>query len=348
MNKKNNKPPSPTGNPWLPSEDDPATVPVPLPVIIVRVEGPYTERDRKLWAFLLHVVWDELGEKPIHELPVNKVNQVFRNLGGEHDSTWIWESSRRLTRTVVEWEHTQGDIRYKGVSALFGAVVTEKARAEGVLRFHFPPLLIPIIKEPGRFARLRVHFLIGLSGKYAVTLYELLESVANKHDPALDVRLDTLRMWLKVPAGKLKSWDHLTSRAIYPAIAQINASPLGAGFTVEMKPIKKGRAVERVRFHVQKVDQRRALEQALQENPSPIKGGTSQSPRKAPKQAFPGFNPVRLTTRDYERAGKAAPGWDVYQLEREWREWIATKGKPDKPGAAFVAFCRKKYQSETS
>ncbi len=101
-------------------------------------------------------------------------------------------------------------------------------------------MLIPIIKDPRRFAQLRTHFLIGLSGKYAVTLYELLESVANRIDPVLDVQLGTLRQWLKVPEGKLKSWDHFNSRALYPAIEQINTNPLGAGFTVEMKPIKEG------------------------------------------------------------------------------------------------------------
>jgi hypothetical protein len=48
----------------------------------------------------------------------------------------------------------------------------------------------------------------------------------------------------------------------------------------------------------------------------------------------------------FEKAKRVAPGWDVYQLESEWREWIATKGQPGKPGPAFIAFCRKKYQRE--
>jgi hypothetical protein len=49
-----------------------------------------------------------------------------------------------------------------------------------------------------------------------------------------------------------------------------------------------------------------------------------------------------LKTHTYEMARKAAPGWDVYELERQWREWIAKKGEPKKPDAAFIAFCRKK------
>jgi plasmid replication initiation protein len=54
----------------------------------------------------------------------------------------------------------------------------------------------------------------------------------------------------------------------------------------------------------------------------------------------------RLSPETFEKAKRAAPGWDVYYLEREWREWIAGREKPNNPDAAFIAFCRKKYQRE--
>src|SRR5712691_12408194 len=88
--------PVPTGDPWVPSPADPATVPVPLPIIIVSVNGPYTERDRKLWMFLLHAFWDELVDRTIHEVPIKEINSVFRGFGGEHDIKWVWESAERL------------------------------------------------------------------------------------------------------------------------------------------------------------------------------------------------------------------------------------------------------------
>jgi hypothetical protein len=53
-----------------------------------------------------------------------------------------------------------------------------------------------------------------------------------------------------------------------------------------------------------------------------------------------------LRTVTYEHAKRAAPGWDVYELERQWREWIDKKGPPQKPDAAFVAFCRNKFARE--
>jgi hypothetical protein len=52
----------------------------------------------------------------------------------------------------------------------------------------------------------------------------------------------------------------------------------------------------------------------------------------------------RLTPETFEKAKRAAPGWDVYYLEQEWRDWLAKKERPENPGAAFVAFCHKKYQ----
>lgn len=69
---------------------------------------------------------------------------------------------------------------------MFGANISKKARQMGTLTFTFPPLLIPIIKQPTCFARLRVHFLLKLSGKYAVTI-------------------DDLRTWFKVPEDSYSS-----------------------------------------------------------------------------------------------------------------------------------------------
>lgn len=57
---------------------------------------------------------------------------------------------------------------------------------------------------------------------------------------------------------------------------------------------------------------------------------------------FEGQEKLFLKTHTYEMAKKAAPGWDVYELEQQWREWIAKKGTPKKLDTAFVAFCRKK------
>jgi hypothetical protein len=53
--------------------------------------------------------------------------------------------------------------------------------------------------------------------------------------------------------------------------------------------------------------------------------------------------PIRLKLDTYEKAKKAAPGFDIYYLEQEWIEWIDKKGeRPKNPDAAFIGFCRRK------
>jgi plasmid replication initiation protein len=51
---------------------------------------------------------------------------------------------------------------------------------------------------------------------------------------------------------------------------------------------------------------------------------------------------VRLQPDTYARAREAAPGWDVYVLEQEWRDWMTEA--PRNPDAAFLGFCRKVYE----
>ena len=47
----------------------------------------------------------------------------------------------------------------------------------------------------------------------------------------------------------------------------------------------------------------------------------------------------RLDPETYHEARTVAPGWDVYELEREWRDWITEP--PKSADRAFIGFCRK-------
>lgn len=49
-----------------------------------------------------------------------------------------------------------------------------------------------------------------------------------------------------------------------------------------------------------------------------------------------------LKPETFECAGAAAPGWDIYHLEREWRDWIIEL--PRDADRAFVGFCAKWFE----
>lgn len=60
-------------------------------------------------------------------------------------------------------------------------------------------------------------------------------------------------------------------------------------------------------------------------------------------QPAPAFAGPPLKPETHAKARQAAPGWDLCELERQWRAWIAEKGAaPKRPDAAFVGFCRRK------
>jgi hypothetical protein len=326
-----------TGSPWLVSNDDPATVPVPLQTIIMKVDGPYTERDRKLWVFLLHTVFDKLGEETIHSVPIREINTVFRELGGDHGTAWLWESAKRLSKTIVEFETTMGDERFLGVAALFGANVPVKAKRGSELHFFFPPNLTPIIKQPMRFARLRVHFMLKLSGKYAVTLYEILEGFANRRDGQCRVTIEELRVWLKVPEGSYKTWKDLRKWVIDPAIKQINDDPIGAGFSIEYTPVRKGRSYHEIVFQLTKTPKRIQTDKLIKKS-----AGNARVIQAAKDKGRPA-----LLDADINRAAQETRYYlDMDEVQKQfWAHWEST-GKPDfKKGVAqaFMGFTKKKY-----
>lgn len=72
-----------SGDPWEISGPVIATVPIPNEVIITKIIGEYTERDRKLWTFLIAAVWDELEKQTVHEINVKKLTRFFQKWVGK-------------------------------------------------------------------------------------------------------------------------------------------------------------------------------------------------------------------------------------------------------------------------
>lgn len=58
--------------------------------------------------------------------------------------------------------------------------------------------------------------------------------------------------------------------------------------------------------------------------------------------ASPALSHIQLDPEAYHDARTVAPGWDVYALEQEWREWMMEP--PRNPNAAFIGFCKKVFE----
>ena len=60
------------------------------------------------------------------------------------------------------------------------------------------------------------------------------------------------------------------------------------------------------------------------------------------RHAVPTLPQIRLDPEAYHDARAVAPGWDVYVLEQEWRDWMTEP--PRNPNAAFIGFCKKVFE----
>jgi plasmid replication initiation protein len=63
---------------------------------------------------------------------------------------------------------------------------------------------------------------------------------------------------------------------------------------------------------------------------------------RATKANLPAPTVPALSSFTYEKAREAAPSWDIYYLEGEWRAWITEP--PRNADAAFIGFCRKWFE----
>jgi plasmid replication initiation protein len=69
----------------------------------------------------------------------------------------------------------------------------------------------------------------------------------------------------------------------------------------------------------------------------------------ARQQASAGTAVRALDSETYHDARTVAPGWDVYYLEGEWRDWVGRNvadgmEPPRNPDAAFIGFCKKWFE----
>ena len=141
-----------------------------------------------------------------------------------------------------------------------------------------------------------------------------------------------MRKWLKIADGKLERFADIRRFILEPALKQINDNPEGAGFSVDMEPIKRSHAVERIRFTLTKTAFRTELEGTIKRAKAKPAGVSGQT--------------LKLSTATYEKAKKAAPSLDIYYLETEWRQWVGKQRTPtENPDGSFISFCAKKQKA---
>jgi len=332
----------PTGKPLDLEDKEHCSVILSTDTMNMKLEGKFRQRERKLFVLLVHSVWDDIGIKRQHTLEVEKLKKVFREVAGVKGfNNWIWEYLENLANIKITFENE----RYKGIARLVSYARADKET--GNVTFEMPEEIEKAIKHPDQYARLDTYFLVGLKGKYSVSLYQLLESKINlrKFDPKqtpepenryFEISLNELRNWLGV-GDTYKTWKDFNNRVLSPSIEEINSNPIATTFSVTTtEVVGKRRKVIAIRFFLTKTEGRLELEKSIQ---------TTKQAKEAAKSSFL-IKPFR-GTEVYEKAKELAPHHDIYQLESEWREYAKNQDEAiANPEAAFLGFIKKRVQEE--
>jgi hypothetical protein len=71
-----------------------------------------------------------------------------------------------------------------------------------------------------------------------------------------------------------------------------------------------------------------------------VNRNTMKAPHPSENVLFP-----MLDAETYHDARLVAPGYDVYHLEQQWREFWIESGRPElkSPDAAFLGFCKSRH-----
>lgn len=351
---QNNKP-RPRKDPWDPL-DFTASVPIESGIIYTKVTGPYTAKDRKLWPVLVHHAWknDDLLAAE-HSIPIAKISKLFSEHGCDNSARWIWDSTKRLAKTQIEWVNvSQRRKKAIGFSVLLSSAQIEKDEITGVytLKYTLPEPLCVLLKDPEQYGRLRTQLLLSLSSKYAISLYEVMTTIINRQNPEIRVTLDQLRQWLKVPEGKLTKWHHLRQRALDPAVEELNIRSDNSGFMVEYEVNRGPRnRVDSLTFRTSKTREMILEEQVIsqsfhstqREQLSLFESGEFEAATPETVLHEEILKPLR--DDDFRaKIRKLVPGRNISGLEAEWLMWA--QFKPDFPPKdiqkAFYGFCRSK------
>ena len=332
----------PTGKPLSLEDKAHCSVVMTTDTMRMKVEGKFRQRERKLFVLLVHSIWEELGTKRKYSVEVNKIKQVFREVAGVKGfNNWIWDYLRNLARIEISYESE----KLIGITRLFSEVQFDKEREHVI--FEIPESVEQAILAPESFARLDTYFLIGLKGKYSVSLYQLLESKINlrKFDPKqtpneanrfIEIPVQELREWLGI--GELyKIWGHFKSRVLQPAVEEINSNPLASTFTVRTEEVRGARRkVNAIKFFLTKTPERLRLESSIQ-----VTKNAKIAARKS--NLIPAFRGTEI----YDQARKIVPqGHDLHSLEEEWRDYSYRKNEPVKyPEKAWLRWLENKFNN---
>ena len=199
-------------------------------------------RAAKLFCLLIQEAGIAVADQVQHKIPYAVLNETFHRSRDE-----LVEAVMELHSTVVSVQVVSRKGRPFTKS---GPILSDVEREpdsldDAEIRFEFSPAIRRVIADSTHWAAVSRRAVLAFESRYSLRMYLHIGLRVNRRQVSEDVSLEDLRALLGVEQGRLKTWQHLKSRALDPAIAEISHL---AGFTAAYQPLKRGRRVVGVRL----------------------------------------------------------------------------------------------------
>jgi plasmid replication initiation protein len=160
-----------------------------------------------------------------------------------------------LMQTVVELNILDKDKKKSWTAFTLLSLADIK---NGELTYEFNSLIRETLENPSIFALLDMNVIKGLSSKYSIALYELVEDYKKVSIPHMEI--DTFRKLMGVEDKYKGDFSLLRKSVIIPAVSEINEK---TEFTLEWEEVRRGRKIVELKFTHRRKPQKKEKKQTF-------------------------------------------------------------------------------------
>nr|WP_181718676.1 replication initiation protein [Planococcus sp. (in: firmicutes)]QJS06175.1 initiator replication RepB protein, Rep3 superfamily [Planococcus sp. (in: firmicutes)] len=209
-------------------------------LIEARQKKPLTAREQKIILTMVSMIEPTDEDFKDYVISVKEFHEMLGLEGREH-YTQLKKIVEDLMSKVVEIPSENG-----------GWVMTHwVSRAEyidgsGMIQLRFAPDLKPyLLQLKNAFTSYKLSNILSLKSSYAIRLYELMKKWQHLGEWTCSIR--NLREKLGVETGKYPRYANFNARVLKSAVTELNKK---TDLNIELKEIKKGRSVEKIKFSI--------------------------------------------------------------------------------------------------
>jgi hypothetical protein len=138
----------------------------------------------------------------------------------------IYEAFRGIKSNDIVWDFLGEDRTLDELRCSF-PITLGISRRSGVIRYKFHPELLPIIRNPSVFAKLKLIILAVLAHpEYAYPLYEFVADNFCRGKPVERISLVKLKDFLGIPATSYTDYITFKNQVLKPSIAALTPSTM--------------------------------------------------------------------------------------------------------------------------